>query len=163
MPAHGAGKTEYVPLHSAAAFPRDGADWNTDFIKQGLWVGRISFQVSQGFQVHSFTGKSSESLREDLKAPRPLLWGWSRVWECDAVHSVVLALTDRSPIPSPCPAADVSFGISFVPQYRHLHLGCLCQLGICPRRTPTAAWISQYKVETAGLGFSHFCCPKYPA
>lgn len=73
MPAHGAGKMEYVPLHSAAAFPSDGADWNTDFIKQGLWVGRVSFQVSQGFQVLSFTGESPESLREDLKAPRPLL------------------------------------------------------------------------------------------
>lgn len=48
--SHGAGKTEYVPLHTAAAFSSSGADWNTDFIKEGFWVGRISFQVSQGFR-----------------------------------------------------------------------------------------------------------------
>lgn len=42
------------------------------------------------------------------------------MWEGDAVCGVVLALTDRSPIPSPCP--DESFGISFIPQYRSLHL-----------------------------------------
>lgn len=64
MPAHGAGKTEYVPMHTAAAFSSDGADWNTDFIKQGLWVERISFHISQGFQVLSFRGESPELLRE---------------------------------------------------------------------------------------------------
>lgn len=69
MLAHGAGKTEYVPLHTAAAFSSDGADWNTDFIKQGLWVGRISFQITQGFQVLSFTGESPESWREISRHP----------------------------------------------------------------------------------------------
>lgn len=53
---------KYVPLHTAAAFSSDGADWNTDFVRQGLEMERISFQISQGFQVLSLTAKSSKAL-----------------------------------------------------------------------------------------------------
>lgn len=44
-PAHGAGKTKYVPLHTAAVFSSGGADQNIDCIRQGPGMERICIQL----------------------------------------------------------------------------------------------------------------------
>lgn len=154
MLAHGAGKTEYVPLHTAAAFSSDGADWNTDFIKQGLWVGRISFQITQGFQVLSFTGESPESWREISRHPN---FSCEAGLECGK-GMLCVVLFWLSLIGAPF----LLHALMRALEYHLFHSTGVCTWNLS-RQDAHTAWISQDTVETAGLGFSELCCHKYPA
>lgn len=136
--AHGAGKTQYVPLCTAAAFSSGGADQNTDFIRRGLGMERISFQI----KVRALRcSASQERARKPWEwwvfmfggsgtsrsvAPRAHLSGRSRAWEHGAVYPVGLALANRSPRPSSCPGVELHFRISSVLQHRRWHVGCWC-------------------------------------